>query len=71
MFEPDGAAITSRLLNGSLHVRSNEPHGTEVHIYLPVVTRNTESAPVVWSYFTTASCPRISPAGNCCVWMLT
>jgi hypothetical protein len=23
-----------------LHVRSNEPHGTEVHIYLPVVTRD-------------------------------
>ena len=36
-----GVAITSRLLNGSLHVRSNEPHGTEVSIYLPVVTRNT------------------------------
>jgi signal transduction histidine kinase len=34
-------AITSRLLNGSLHVRSNEPHGTEVNIYLPVVTRHT------------------------------
>ena len=34
-------AITSRLLNGSLHVRSNEPHGTEVNIYLPVVTRDT------------------------------
>jgi len=32
-----GVAITSRLLNGSLHVHSNEPHGTEVHIYLPVV----------------------------------
>lgn len=36
-----GVAITSRLLNGSLHIRSNEPHGTEVSIYLPVVTRNT------------------------------
>jgi signal transduction histidine kinase len=34
-------AITSRLLNGSLHVRSNEPHGTEVNIYLPVVTKDT------------------------------
>ena len=34
-------AITNRLLNGSLHVRSNEPHGTEVNIYLPVVTRDT------------------------------
>jgi hypothetical protein len=34
-------AITSRLLNGSLHVRSNETHGTEVNIYLPVVTRDT------------------------------
>jgi signal transduction histidine kinase len=34
-------AITTRLLNGSLHVRSNEPHGTEVNIYLPVVTRDT------------------------------
>jgi signal transduction histidine kinase len=34
-------AITSRLLNGSLHVRSNEPHGTEIHVYLPVVTRYT------------------------------
>lgn len=33
-----GVAITSRLLNGSLHVRSNEPRGTEVHVYLPVVT---------------------------------
>ena len=32
-----GVAITSRLLNGSLHVHSNEPHGTEVHVYLPVV----------------------------------
>ena len=32
-----GVAITSRLMNGSLHVHSNEPHGTEVHIYLPVV----------------------------------
>jgi signal transduction histidine kinase len=36
-----GVAITSRLLNGSLHVRSNEPHGTEVSIYLPLVTRDT------------------------------
>jgi two-component system cell cycle sensor histidine kinase/response regulator CckA len=36
-----GVAMTSRLLNGSLHVRSNEPHGTEVNIYLPVVTRDT------------------------------
>jgi signal transduction histidine kinase len=36
-----GVAITSRLLNGSLHVRSNEPHGTEVHVYLPVVTRDS------------------------------
>jgi signal transduction histidine kinase len=35
-----GVAITSRLLNGSLHVRSNEPHGTEVNIYLPVVTKD-------------------------------
>ena len=35
-----GVAITSRLLNGSLHVHSNEPHGTAVHIYLPVVIRN-------------------------------
>jgi two-component system cell cycle sensor histidine kinase/response regulator CckA len=35
-----GVAITSRLLNGSLHVHSNEPHGTEVHIYLPIVTRD-------------------------------
>jgi signal transduction histidine kinase len=33
-------AITTRLLNGSLHVRSNEPHGTEVNIYLPVVTKD-------------------------------
>jgi len=32
-----GVAITSRLLNGSLHVHSNEPNGTEVHVYLPVV----------------------------------
>jgi signal transduction histidine kinase len=36
-----GVAITSRVLNGSLHVRSNEPHGTEVHVYLPAVTRDT------------------------------
>jgi len=35
-----GVAITTRLLNGSLHVRSNEPHGTEIHIYLPVATRD-------------------------------
>jgi signal transduction histidine kinase len=33
-----GVAITSCLLNGLLHVRSNKPHGTEVHVYLPIVT---------------------------------
>jgi signal transduction histidine kinase len=33
-----GVAITSRLLNGLLHVRSNEPQGTEVNVYLPLVT---------------------------------
>lgn len=33
-----GVAITSRLLNGSLHVQSNQPHGTEVHLYVPVVS---------------------------------
>jgi signal transduction histidine kinase len=54
-FEPDftrkggrnlgltGVAITSRLLNGSLHVQSNQPYGTEVHIYLPVVSTADEN----------------------------